>query len=155
MWMFLLAAALFAADQSLKYLSRQNELPETMISERHIRLTHLENDGLLFGKHRGEKNITTAVPCLSFLAMLAELLPGIRNRSAAEKSGIALILAGGVSNIFDRLTRGSVTDYIQFPHLPWKKARTLVWNLADFLLLIGGAIVTVCEIAGWFRRKKK
>ena len=154
MWIILLAAALFAADQALKYLSRQNKLPDELLPGGQVRLTHLENDGLLGGKHRGEKTYTLVVPCLSFLAALSGLLPGLKKRSNAEKAGVALIVAGGISNIFDRLVRGSVTDYIRFPRLPWKKLRTLVWNLADFLLIIGGVIVTVCNFFRWLRRKK-
>ena len=54
---------------------------------------------------------------------------------------ILLVLLGGLSNQFDRLRRGSVTDYLQFPHRRVKK-RALVWNLADFML-IGGVVLTV------------
>ena len=54
------------------------------------------------------------------------------------------VLLGGISNQWDRLRRGSVTDYLQFPHRKAKK-RALVWNLADFML-IGGVVLTVAGL---------
>ena len=58
--------------------------------------------------------------------------------------GILSVLLGGISNQWDRLRRGSVTDYLQFPHRKAKK-RALVWNLADFML-IGGVVLTVAGL---------
>ena len=80
---------------------------------------------------------------MSFAGMLAAicLLPELGKRIFSAQLGILLALLGGLSNQFDRLRRGSVTDYLQFPHRRVKK-RALVWNLADFML-IGGVVLTV------------
>ena len=64
---------------------------------------------------------------------------------------LGLVLSGGVSNQYDRLRRGSVTDYLQFPHRRIKK-RALVWNLADFMLL-GGVVLTVLGLLRELIRK--
>ena len=58
----------------------------------------------------------------------------------AAQLGILSVLLGGISNQWDRLRRGSVTDYVRFPGAG-KKLRSLVWNLADFMLL-GGTVLT-------------
>lgn len=154
MWILLLMAALLGADQLLKYLARQKELPCQPLAGGQIHLMHLENDGLVGGRHRGDKTLTTVVPVTSFLLVLTELLPGLGKKSVPEKIAAAMVTAGGIGNLLDRLVRGSVTDYIRFPRLPWKKLRALVWNLADLLLLLGGVILTVCQIVRWFGRKK-
>ncbi|MBQ0038371.1 MAG: signal peptidase II [Clostridiales bacterium] len=154
MWIILLAAALLGADQYFKYLARRGKLPASLLGGR-VQLTHLENDGLAGGRHRGERTLTTAVPCGAFAAALADLLPGLRKKSPAEKIGTAMILAGSISNLWDRLRRGSVTDYLRFPHLAGKKLRALVWNLADFLLLAGGILLMACNMIQFFRRKKR
>ena len=143
MWC-IIVVSLLAADQFLKHLARENKLSGTL---RHIQLTHLENEGLMLGKC-ARSPLSTAAPCLGFLALLCSL-PTRKN--VPEKWGVALLLSGGLSNLWDRLRRGSVTDYIRFPHLPGKKLRTLVWNVADFLLLLGGALMLI----GGLRRQRR
>ena len=75
------------------------------------------------------------------LAAAFLLLPQAAQRLRPARLGILLVLAGGLSNQYDRLRRGSVTDYIQLPHAG-KKLRRLVWNVADAMLL-GGVLLTV------------
>ena len=72
--------------------------------------------------------------------LLNALLPDVERRTAPARLGILLTLTGGLSNQYDRLRRGSVTDYVRFPGAG-KKLRSLVWNLADFMLL-GGTVLT-------------
>lgn len=49
--------------------------------------------------------------------------------------GLALVLAGGVGNLIDRLTRqGAVTDFIT---LRWGPFQTGVFNVADMAVLLG------------------
>ena len=55
--------------------------------------------------------------------------------------GAGLLLGGSLANLFDRIFRGSVTDYLRFPTLPWKKIRTLVFNLADLCIFFGTVLV--------------
>lgn len=53
--------------------------------------------------------------------------------------GAALILAGGISNLFDRILWGQVIDYLNFFKLT-------VFNLADVLLMIGAVLVAYGEL---------
>ena len=77
-------------------------------------------------------------------AALCRALRQLGKRAFAAQLGILSVLLGGISNQWDRLRRGSVTDYLQFPHRKAKK-RALVWNLADFML-IGGVVLTVAGL---------
>ena len=65
-----------------------------------------------------------------------------------EKLGMAILGAGASSNIFDRLSRGKVIDYIG---IQWKNSRfrRLTANLADVYVVIGAAVTGVAKI---FRR---
>lgn len=146
MWIALcIAVALFALDRVLKKLSREGKLT-TICAKGHIRLTHLENEGMIFGLCRKQQSLSSVLPCVSLVAVLACFLPHFSQKNALSKAGIALFTLGGISNIFDRIRRGSVTDYIQFPKLPVKKLKRLVWNVADFMILIGAVFALIGEL---------
>ena len=132
------AAVLFAADRVLKYLSRTGKLK---FESKYLRLTHLENRGFFLGLGQKHEKLLRWLPLGVWLLAAVCLLPELGKRVFAAQLGIAAVLLGGISNQWDRLRRGSVTDYLQFPHRRVKK-RSLVWNLADFML-IGGVVLTV------------
>lgn len=58
-----------------------------------------------------------------------------------NKTGVALLLAGGLNNLWDRYKRGYVVDYIRF-RTPWKRLNDMIFNLSDFCVFIG-AVLTV------------
>lgn len=133
-----IAAALLGADRVLKYLSRTGKL---RLESKYLRLTHLENRGFFLGLGQKHEKLLRWLPMGVWLLAAVCLLPELGKRIFSAQLGILLVLLGGLSNQFDRLRRGSVTDYLQFPHRQVKK-RALVWNLADFML-IGGVVLTV------------
>ena len=132
------AAVLFAADRVLKYLSRTGKLK---FESKYLRLTHLENRGFFLGLGQKHEKLLRWLPLGVWLLAAVCLLPQLCKRAFTAQLGIAAVLLGGISNQGDRLRRGSVTDYLQFPHRRVKK-RALVWNLADFML-VGGVVLTV------------
>ena len=134
----ILAAALLIGDRVLKTLSRRETL---QFEGRTVRLTHLENPGFFMGLGSRYRTALRWTPFLLWIAAAVCLLPHIERRTPSAQLGILLVLGGGLSNQYDRMRRGSVTDYIQLPHAG-KKLRHLVWNLADVMLL-GGVALTV------------
>ena len=132
------AAVLLTADRVLKYLSRTGKLK---FESKYLRLTHLENRGFFLGLGQKHEKLLRWLPLGVWLLAAVCLLPQLCKRAFTAQLGIAAVLLGGISNQWDRLRRGSVTDYLQFPHRRVKK-RALVWNLADFML-VGGVVLTV------------
>lgn len=67
--------------------------------------------------------------------------------SALLKTGLALLLGGAYSNTYDRLHRKYVVDYfsIHIPKGPFRKLSTVVFNIADFCIIIG-AMLTVLAL---------
>ena len=61
--------------------------------------------------------------------------------------GAALLCAGGLGNVLERLWRGCVTDYIRFPRLPAGRLQRLVWNLADLMLSAGALLLAAGSIS--------
>lgn len=58
------------------------------------------------------------------------------------KTGLSFMLGGGCSNLYDRITKGHVVDYISFGFGP-KRFQKLVFNAADFFVFLG---VILCMI---------
>ena len=142
MWILIgVTAALLVCDRVLKALARSEKL---RYRGKLLQLTHLENPGFFLGKGSRYPGLLRWVPLGIWLLAAALLLPDVERRTAPARLGILLTLTGGLSNQYDRLRRGSVTDYLQFPHRKAKK-RALVWNLADFML-IGGVVLTVAGL---------
>ncbi len=64
---------------------------------------------------------------------------------ALLKTGLALLLGGSYSNTYDRLRRKYVVDYfsIHIPKGPFKKLSTVIFNIADFCIMIGAMIIAI------------
>lgn len=62
--------------------------------------------------------------------------------------GITLYVAGGVSNLIDRIAHGSVVDFL---NLGLGSVRTGVFNVADVALMLGGALFVAGEFRNWRR----
>lgn len=67
-------------------------------------------------------------------AMCLRVFP--QKGARAAKLGLAFILGGGLSNLYDRLKKGHVVDYISFGFGPGC-FRKLVFNMADFFVFAG------------------
>ena len=141
------AGALLAEDLVLRACARRGKLNGTLLGGQ-VRLEMLENRGMAGGALKNRPILARALPGCALAAMLilcrGELL---RGRGLACW-GAALLCAGGLGNVLERLARGCVTDYIRFPKLPGKRLRRLVWNLADFMLLAGALLLAAGSLSG-------
>ena len=123
MWILIgVTAALLVCDRVLKALARSEKL---RYRGKLLQLTHLENPGFFLGKGSRYPGFLRWVPLGIWLLAAALLLPDVERRTAPARLGILLTLTGGLSNQYDRLRRGSVTDYVRFPGAG-KKLRSLV-----------------------------
>lgn len=62
-----------------------------------------------------------------------------------EKTGLALILGGAVSNTYDRVKKQYVMDYVSLDVKP-KKIRNIVFNLSDACIFIGSLFVMISNL---------
>ncbi len=59
-----------------------------------------------------------------------------------QKIGLAFLIGGGSSNLFDRYTKGHVVDYVKFRFGP-KWFQKLIFNISDFFVFIGGMLIVL------------
>lgn len=62
--------------------------------------------------------------------------------------------AGSISNMFDRLVRGHVVDYVGF-RLEDKHLEGITYNFADFFIVAGAVITVMTKLFRPGSKKKK
>lgn len=140
-----LAAAALALDQFTKYLVEHH----TALGSVHtvipgvLNIMHTSNTGVAFGIFADSANPWRA-PLLigssvAVIGLLVWLLATGRAGARLGEWGVALILGGAVGNVFDRLVRRSVTDFIDF-HLG-NYYHWYTFNVADSAIVIGAFLV--------------
>lgn len=134
-------------DQTTKHLAR-TQLPRieaTALPGRFIQFTLAENPGAflsLGAELPGEvrNGVFTIGVALGLALLLGYLVRTPRVRWPAFL-GLTLVCAGGMSNLFDRITRhGLVTDFMVIQIGP---VHTGIFNVADFAVAAGLVLVVV------------
>jgi signal peptidase II len=105
-----------------------------------LQFTKTWNTGIAFGQFRDNQSI---VIILSIVAIAWMLLYFARSggRSPVLPVAIGLLAGGAVSNLFDRLAQGRVTDFLQISRFP-------VFNLADVAITVGVILLLLVLLAG-------
>ncbi|MBR3771078.1 MAG: signal peptidase II [Clostridium sp.] len=76
------------------------------------------------------------------ISMFALVLP--KKRKSLFKLGMAFMLGGALGNFFDRMHRGYVVDYLNFPKI--KKLKRIDFNVSDLFIFIGSILMFLVEI---------
>ncbi len=130
----LIAAALVAADQVVKYLVMTN-----IAAGEHVpfipyilELTYVTNTGAAFSIF-SEHTWALALTSLVMSAVLALALWKGLFKHPFGKLALTLLLAGAVGNLIDRAFRGFVVDMFNVLFM-----RFAVFNVADICVVVGG-----------------
>lgn len=86
---------------------------------------------------------TIGVIVLGILTVIFLLTLPFRGKKVL-KAGLALVLGGGLSNLAERFVHGYVTDYFRLK-VPFPRIRRLIFNVADFCIFIGAALVVFSQ----------
>ena len=101
-------------------------------------LTYITNDGMAFGINFPFGIYIFSTISIILTAILFWYLWTIREENIIVRSGVAMILAGAIGNLIDRLFLGEVVDFLDFMigDLHW-----YVFNFADSFVTIGMGII--------------
>ncbi|MDQ2949130.1 MAG: signal peptidase II [Acidobacteriota bacterium] len=109
-----------------------------------LQIIHTENPGAAFGMlAEGNPFLRSAVligVSALVLVFVAFALWGRGSSYSAPMTrfGLALILGGAVGNLYDRVTRGTVTDFIEVFHGTWSFP---AFNVADSAITVGAVFL--------------
>ena len=141
-------AALSSLDLGIKWLIEQEkpeEFPKPLPHAKgKILLYRNHNAGFPFGFLEQHAELVRMLPLavISGLAgFLAAILP--QKGKTVQKFGIAVILGGAVSNLYDRMIRHYVVDYFS---IQWKKLKKVVFNLGDIFIFAGSALFAAVQL---------
>ena len=141
-WLSFTAVAVcaFGADQLTKWLiSSRLELGSSVNVAGPLKISHVQNSGIAFGLF---SQATSMVIVLTSAVVLWMVFFFARSgaRHPLLPAALGLVIGGSVSNLFDRVSSGHVTDFIDFSFWP-------SFNLADSFIVLGVAALIYFLIA--------
>jgi signal peptidase II len=144
----LLVVATVGCDRVTKHLAVENLAGGPMHSflGDMIRLTYAENTGgfLSLGAEMPPA-LRTAIFTIATGAILVLMaaLAWRHRESLGHTAAFALFIAGGASNWVDRVSDGSVVDFLNVG-IGW--LRTGIFNVADIAIMVGAALFVLAEL---------
>jgi len=146
---FLASFLIFSADRATKfYIDSNFSLWDTYpVIPGFFNIIHSENRGMAFSLLAGSQSpwrdfLLMGVSSAVLVVVAVMLFRAVNN---FQRVALALVFGGALGNLYDRIIRGSVTDFLDFYvgayHWP-------TFNIADAAITCG-AILLALEILGW------
>lgn len=143
---FALAAAVIAFDRITKTAIRAHidAFAAVNVVPDWLRIIHTENPGAAFGVFGEGNPIVRSILLIGISAVVLMFVVSAlfrKNESFAPvltRIGLGLVLGGAAGNLFDRVTRGSVTDFIEVFHGTWSFP---AFNVADSAISVGAVLL--------------
>ena len=132
------AVVVLVLDQATKAIVESEMTrgePRSVVGPLDLTLTY--NDGIAFGLASGAGPLVVVLALIALVALgwfVASAPPGWPTAIAG-----GLILGGALGNLFDRVTRGEVVDFVSLPAWP-------AFNLADVAITFGVLALAVIVI---------
>lgn len=122
-----------------------------------FRITYVENTGMAFGINVSNNFLLTLFATIASIIILVYFFL-IKGEHIVARTSMAIIFGGALGNIFDRITRGSVVDFLDFEffdiaipkfdflfiHFPgYSMTRWPVFNVADISVTVGMILLLI------------
>lgn len=135
----LLAVAVVALDRATKHWAMRTLAQPVVALEGVLRWRYCENTGAAFSALSGSGTVVLVLSAILLAVLAAYLLFRPRIPWGAQLC-LWAVVAGGASNLFDRLAWGFVVDFIEPLFVSFA-----VFNIADCFIVLGvlGAALTV------------
>ena len=148
-FIFLFSLPLYALDQLTKWWALHNVAPDEprIIIQQFFALVFVTNTGAAFGSFKNNNFFFIALSAVA-LAVVTTLLLRRHVADRWRDISLALLLAGVLGNLTDRLTHGHVIDFllfdlhVRFAH-PWP-----AFNVADACI----CVAVICFIVHSLRQ---
>ena len=131
----ILVIVIVLIDQISKILVDKFMPDETVILQNVLSITKYENEGIAFGINN--QNVSNIALILLVLTIIIRfVITQRKNLTIKVTVFISMMIAGGISNLIDRIFRGAVFDFIEIGDFP-------IFNLADSFIVIGWILFVI------------
>jgi len=132
MTIFVPIVAIIVLDQLSKLAVRSSMSPGEHISVigNFFRIAYFRNEGAAFSSLVGYRGLLIVLAVIATGAAIVFLVR-YRGKSKLLDWSLALIIAGGIGNMIDRIALGYVTDMFSFSIFP------PIFNVADIAITVG------------------
>ena len=137
-WIIFLSLPLYALDQLTKRWILQHIDPESprKVIPNWFNLVNVPNTGAAFGSFQNNNLFFVALSSIALIAVASLLLRKRSRKDAWRDVSLALLLAGVMGNLTDRLSYGHVVDFLLFDlHVPLAHPWP-AFNVADSCICI-------------------
>jgi signal peptidase II len=137
-WIIFLSLPLYALDQLTKRWILQHIDPESPVKiiPNWFDLVNVTNTGAAFGSFKNNNLFFVALSSIALIAVASLLLRKRSRKDAWRDVSLALLLAGVLGNLTDRLSYGHVVDFLLFDlHVPLAHPWP-AFNVADSCICI-------------------
>lgn len=133
-----------ALDDKIKKHREENHEEYTYLDDK-VKIVTYHNHGAFLNMGQKKPAIVLALSLvitvvLGILFICTLTLKGRR----ALKFGLGILLGGAFSNTYDRMSKGYVVDYLNFPKAPGA-IKNVIFNISDFAIIIGALISAYCD----------
>ena len=148
-WGPLAASALVIAGDRISKIAIQHTMTRfdaVSIVPGWLQIVHTENPGAAFGVlAEGNPFLRSAVLIGVSAAVLVFVALALWGRGSSfntllTRFGLSLILGGAIGNLYDRVSFGAVTDFIEVYHGAWSFP---AFNVADSAITVGAALLMI------------
>lgn len=144
-----IAGGLAALDLGIKSVVENQEddtFPRELPSFRGmVKLHKNHNAGFPFGFMKERPELVRTIPLAVISALAGALCALLQDKGKiVQKTGLAVIIGGALSNLYDRVIRGYVVDYFS---VEWSPLKKVVFNLGDMCVFLGSAVIVAEQAA--------
>ncbi len=135
-----IAIVTIVADQVTKFVARRSftfDDPFQVLP--FLQFTNTRNTGIAFGQFQNNQTIVIGLALVAITWMVIYFARS-GGRHPLLPVAIGLLFGGAVSNLFDRISQGYVTDFLHISGFP-------VFNLADTAITIGVIMLIITLVS--------
>lgn len=137
-WIIFITLPLYALDQWTKrwVLIHLLDAPPRVVIPGWFDLVHVTNTGAAFGSFQNNNLFFIGLSIVALIAVLSQLVRRKRRPDAWRDLSLALLLAGVLGNLTDRLLHGHVVDFLLFDLHVWPAHPWPAFNVADACICV-------------------
>ena len=138
----LLSAGIFVLETFIKQKREENTQDKEYLNGKTVITTYHNYGAFLNGGDKRPVLVKLVSVILTIVLSILFAFTFTKYGKKELRTGLAFLLGGAYSNTYDRVKRGYVVDYLNFPKLPGK-VKHIVFNISDFCIIIGACLIVI------------